>query len=100
MTTPTLPDKNTLYYGDCLDVMQSLPDASVDLIYLDPPFNSNANTNISHNFERLFKSAAQCFILCKPTKNPTPLKRHSFILLVSVCCMMCFVFSGVTMSTD
>ena len=46
MTTPTLPDKNTLYYGDCLDVMQNLPDASVDLIYLDPPFNSNANYNI------------------------------------------------------
>ena len=46
MTTPTLPNKNTLYYGDCLDVMQNLPDASVDLIYLDPPFNSNANYNI------------------------------------------------------
>lgn len=46
MTTPTLPVKNTLYYGDCLDVMQNLPDASVDLIYLDPPFNSNANYNI------------------------------------------------------
>ena len=38
-----------LYYGDCLDWMQEwLPDAreSVDLIYLDPPFNSNANYNI------------------------------------------------------
>ena len=36
----------TLYYGDCLEVMQAMPTASVDLIYLDPPFNSNANYNI------------------------------------------------------
>ena len=36
MTTP-----NHLYFGDCLDVMrQDLPADSVDLIYLDPPFNS------------------------------------------------------------
>ena len=32
---------NRLYFGDCLDVMrESISDASVDLIYLDPPFNS------------------------------------------------------------
>ena len=37
---------NTLYYGDCLDVMANLPANSVDLIYLDPPFNSNANYNV------------------------------------------------------
>ena len=34
---------NHLYYGDCLDVMDSCPDKSVDLIYLDPPLNSNAH---------------------------------------------------------
>ena len=33
---------NVLYYGDNLDILRCyLPDASVDLIYLDPPFNSN-----------------------------------------------------------
>lgn len=32
---------NRLYFGDCLEVMQEyIPDESVDLIYLDPPFNS------------------------------------------------------------
>ncbi|MCM8729572.1 DNA methyltransferase [Hephaestia sp. GCM10023244] len=42
---------NHLFYGDNLDVLRAhVPDASVDLIYLDPPFNSNANYNI------LFKS--------------------------------------------
>ena len=33
---------NTLYYGDSLKVLREyVPDESVDLIYLDPPFNSN-----------------------------------------------------------
>ena len=32
---------NKLYFGDCLEVMrEDLADESVDLIYLDPPFNS------------------------------------------------------------
>ena len=32
---------NTLYHGDCLEVTEDWPKASIDLIYLDPPFNSN-----------------------------------------------------------
>ena len=39
--------KNTLYFGDNLDILREhVPDASVDLIYLDPPFNSNATYNV------------------------------------------------------
>jgi site-specific DNA-methyltransferase (adenine-specific) len=35
---------NTLYFGDNLKVLRdNIPSKSVDLIYLDPPFNSNAN---------------------------------------------------------
>ena len=38
---------NNLYYGDNLAVLrESIPDESVDLIYLDPPFNSNASYNV------------------------------------------------------
>jgi 16S rRNA G966 N2-methylase RsmD len=38
---------NLLYYGDNLDVLRRyIHDDSVDLIYLDPPFNSNAHYNI------------------------------------------------------
>jgi site-specific DNA-methyltransferase (adenine-specific) len=38
---------NTLYYGDNLDILQRyVADESVDLIYLDPPFNSNADYNV------------------------------------------------------
>ena len=43
--------KNRLYYGDNLNILREhFPDESVDLIYLDPPFNSNRNYNV------LFKS--------------------------------------------
>ena len=36
----------TLYYGDNLDIMRRyLDDESVDLVYLDPPFNSAQNYN-------------------------------------------------------
>lgn len=37
---------NALYYGDCLDWMGRWDDQSVDLIYLDPPFNSQADYNV------------------------------------------------------
>ena len=38
---------NTLYYGDNLDVLRRyVPEESVDLVYLDPPFNSNASYNV------------------------------------------------------
>ena len=40
------PD-NTLFYGDCLRVLtDDIAPASVDLIYLDPPFNSKRDYNI------------------------------------------------------
>ena len=38
---------NTLFFGDCLEIIREhLPDESVDLIYLDPPFNSNRDYNL------------------------------------------------------
>jgi site-specific DNA-methyltransferase (adenine-specific) len=39
--------KNRLFYGDCLDVLkESIDDESIDLIYIDPPFNSKRNYNV------------------------------------------------------
>jgi len=38
---------NSLYYGDNLDILREhIANESVDLIYLDPPFNSNASYNV------------------------------------------------------
>jgi DNA modification methylase len=40
--------ENTLYYGDNLTIMQRMKKHSVDLIYLDPPFNSKKNYNLMY----------------------------------------------------
>lgn len=41
---------NKLYYGDNLDVLRThIATESVDLVYLDPPFNSNRNYNVIFN---------------------------------------------------
>ncbi len=45
MTTASFKT-NTLYFGDNLGWMEKWSDESVDLIYLDPPFNSNADYNM------------------------------------------------------
>ena len=51
---------NHLFYGDNLSVLRdSMKDASVDLIYLDPPFNSNASYNILFKGPAGGNSAAQ-----------------------------------------
>lgn len=42
---------NRLYYGDCLTIMRDMPLGSVDLIYLDPPFNSNRDYNAIYKDE-------------------------------------------------
>jgi len=52
--------KNLLYYGDNLDVMRRhIKDETVDLVYLDPPFNSNANYNVLFAEKDGSKAASQ-----------------------------------------
>ena len=42
-----MSEKNQLYYGDNLDVLRRyVRDESVDLVYLDPPFNSRQDYNV------------------------------------------------------
>lgn len=51
---------NKLYYGDNLEVLRKyIADESVDLIYLDPPFNSKADYNILYKEQNGAKSASQ-----------------------------------------
>ncbi len=52
--------RNTLFYGDNLPIMREhLPSESVDLVYLDPPFNSNRNYNVLFREESGKHSEAQ-----------------------------------------
>src|SRR5436305_1342152 len=52
--------KNTLFYGDNLIILREhIPDESVDLIYLDPPFNSSRNYNVLFKDEHGTDSEAQ-----------------------------------------
>ncbi|MFA5191956.1 MAG: hypothetical protein WC740_14595 [Verrucomicrobiia bacterium] len=41
-----LLDTRVIYCGDNLEQLRKLPDACVDLIYIDPPFNSNRNYEV------------------------------------------------------
>ena len=51
---------STLYYGDNLSVLRDhIKDESVDLIYLDPPFNSSATYNVLFSTPKGHKSGAQ-----------------------------------------
>ena len=52
--------KNTIYYGDNLDIMRKyIPSESIDLIYLDPPFNSKKLYNIIYKDPTGKKSESQ-----------------------------------------
>jgi site-specific DNA-methyltransferase (adenine-specific) len=58
--TSGAPMQNHLYYGDNLTVVRdSIAAESVDLIYLDPPFNSNASYNVLFKDKSGNQSAAQ-----------------------------------------
>ena len=41
-----LLDTRVVYCGDNLEQLAKLPDACIDLIYIDPPFNSNRNYEV------------------------------------------------------
>ncbi|MGQ0542883.1 MAG: DNA methyltransferase [Blastocatellia bacterium] len=51
---------NKLFYGDNLEILRDhIPDDSVDLIYLDPPFNSNRDYNFLFREQDGTRAAAQ-----------------------------------------
>ncbi len=51
---------NQLYYGDNLDVLRRyVKDETVDLVYLDPPFNSKATYNVLFAEQNGSEAAAQ-----------------------------------------
>ncbi len=51
---------NTLFFGDNLDILRhNIADASVDLVYLDPPFNSNRSYNLLFKDEKGAQAPSQ-----------------------------------------
>lgn len=53
-------DQNALFYGDNLDVLRRhIGDETVDLVYLDPPFNSNRDYNVLFKEQDGSRAAAQ-----------------------------------------
>jgi DNA modification methylase len=59
-TAQQMDQHGALFYGDNLDVLRRhVGDESVDLVYLDPPFNSNANYNVLFSAQDGSRSAAQ-----------------------------------------
>ncbi len=64
--------KNKLYFGDNLDTLRrEVPDASVDLVCLDPPFNSNATYHVLFEEKSGEESAAQIMV-----NSGTRCRRH------------------------
>ena len=52
--------ENMLYYGDNLEILREhIKDESIDLIYLDPPFNKNQSYNVLFKERNGTKSPAQ-----------------------------------------
>jgi 16S rRNA G966 N2-methylase RsmD len=69
---------NRLYFGDNLKWLsdrQEFPDASVDLVYLDPPFNSNCNYGFVRRETRTLgeEGAHKLLGLLRPATRMLPL---------------------------
>ena len=60
ITVRSITSPNTLFYGDNLPILRDyVDDESVDLVYLDPPFNSNRSYNVLFRDERGREAEAQ-----------------------------------------
>lgn len=64
MPSPKPITENTLFYGDNLEVLrQKIGDGTIDLCYIDPPFNSKRNYNqIYNNIGSEDRAQAQAFV--------------------------------------
>ena len=81
MTEPM--QTNVLYYGDNLDILRRyLPDAAVDLVYLDPPFNSNRDDNVIFRDESGKTRDAQ-LLACEDTWHWGPSAEATYAYLTN-----------------
>ena len=67
--TPNIPNR-TVFVGDNLDVMRGLDSNIADLVYLDPPFNSNRTYSAplgSKAAGAAFKDTWTCLLYTSPS---------------------------------
>lgn len=62
MNKQIINDNITLYNGDCLDVLQQIPDGSIDLIVTDPPYliptiNGGGTVNKNRSFNKILEES-------------------------------------------
>ena len=68
-----MPRRGILFYGDNLDILKNrIGTDSVDLVYLDPPFNSNRSYNVLFGNSRETEDAAQIQAFGDTWKWTTP----------------------------
>ncbi len=61
---------NTPYLGDCLCVLrENIPDVSVDLVYIDPPFNSRRDYNTFFDDKEIQSQRISAQHLAKKAKH-------------------------------
>jgi site-specific DNA-methyltransferase (adenine-specific) len=93
-----------LLCGDALDVLEILPDASVDFVFTDPPYghNNNNNGDLIHRREAALGHAPSCESNPRPIANDGPeandlfraVLPHLFRLLKPGCCCCCCCCGG------
>ena len=75
--------ENTLFYGDNLDILRDyLIDECIDLVYLDPPFNSSRNYNVLFKDEHGLESEAQ-IVAFEDTWHWRTTTEHSYHHLIT-----------------
>ncbi|HEX2763804.1 MAG TPA: DNA methyltransferase [Allosphingosinicella sp.] len=85
---------NRLYFGDNLTVLREhVKDESVDLVYLDPPFNSRANYNVLFSDKRGEKSQAQAEAF-QDTWAWGPMAEHAYDEVMRHGGSLAVIFSG------
>lgn len=60
-------DTNKIHFGDCFDILPTLPDKSIDAIITDPPYNMTAcKWDVKIDLELFFKEVLR---VAKPSAN-------------------------------
>ena len=103
-----LVDTRIIYCGDNLEKLRTLPDGCIDLIYIDPPFNSNRNYEVfwgegkeTRSFDDRHASTQayidymrpRCVELAKVLKPTGPKTIEEFVLGSPLLCMICAVYA-------